>query len=173
MGRHTFGPLRLAALLVLGAALTAFTLRSPAEVSPRFNHVMLYVSDLDASIAFYTEAFDLEVTDRLDALTFIGPDGSEASTSVQMAFLRFPGQDFVLELSEQQVEDDGTSPYFQHIGVDVTDIEAAAARVQSAGGRDFSGVRTVRARDLVARNAFFLGPDGEMVELMQMLQGTF
>ena len=173
MARHTSGTLRLAALLVLGAVLTGFALRSSAALSPRFNHVMLYVSDLDASIAFSTEAFDLEVTDRVDTLIFVGDDGSETPTPVRMAFLRFPGQDFVLELSEQQVEDDGTSPYFQHIGVDVTDIEAAAARVQAAGGRDFSGVRMVRARDLVARNAFFLGPDGEMVELMQMLQGTF
>ena len=134
---------------------------------------MLYVSDLDASIAFYTRAFDLEVTDRLDTLILVADDGSETSNPVRMAFLRFPGQDFVLELSEQQVEDDGTSPFFQHVGVDVTDIESAVARVQAAGGRDFSGVRMVRARDLIARNAFFRGPDGEMVELMQMLQGTF
>jgi catechol 2,3-dioxygenase-like lactoylglutathione lyase family enzyme len=134
---------------------------------------MLYVSDLEASIAFYTEAFDLQVSDRLDTLTLVGEDGSETPAPVRMAFLRFPGQDFVLELSEQNVEDDGTSPFFQHVGVDVTDIEAAAARVQRAGGRDFSGVRTVRAHDLMARNAFFLGPDGEQVELMEMVQGEF
>ena len=173
MVRHRSGTLRLAALLVLVAALTGFALWSPTAVSPRFNHVMLYVSDLDASITFYTQAFDLEVTDRLDTLILVADDGSETANPVRMAFLRFPGQDFVLELSEQQVEDDGTSPFFQHVGVDVTDIESAVARVQAAGGRDFSGVRMVRARDLIARNAFFRGPDGEMVELMQMLQGTF
>ena len=49
----------------------------------------------------------------------------------------------------------------------------AAARLRAAGGRDFSGIRTVRANDIVARNAFFRGPDGELVELMQVLRGEF
>jgi hypothetical protein len=56
----------------------------------------------------------------------------------------------------------------------VADIEAAAERVQAAGAREFSGIRTVRAPGGVeARNAFFLGPDGELVELMQMVAGVF
>jgi len=164
---------QVAALLLLGVALTGFALR-PAPLQPRFNHVMLYVSDLDATIAFYTRAFDLKVTQRIDTLRVTRPDGTERTSPVRMAFLRFPGQDFVYELAERKVQDDGTSPFFQHVGVDVADIEAAAARVQSAGGRDFSGISTVRTSGgTVARNGFFKGPDGELVELMQVLQGEF
>ena len=33
-------------------------------VSPRINHVMLYVSNLEKSIGFYTRAFDLQVTNN-------------------------------------------------------------------------------------------------------------
>ena len=162
------------AFLLLPAALTGFARSPAAPLQPRFNHVMLYVSDLDASIAFYTKAFDLTVAQRIDTLRVTRPDGSEVARAARMAFLKFPGQDFVFELAERRVQDDGTSPFFQHVGVDVADIEAAAARVQAAGGRDFSGLNTVRTSGgTVARNGFFKGPDGEMVELMQVLRGEF
>ncbi|MEQ8331233.1 MAG: VOC family protein [Longimicrobiales bacterium] len=162
------------AVLSLATALTGFVLRPPSALSPRFNHVMLYVSDLDASIAFYTQAFDLEVTQRIDALTVVGPDGSESRATVRMAFLKFPGQEFVFELSEQEVPAAGASAFYQHVGVDVMDIEAAAERALAAGAREYSGVRTVRTDGgVVARNAFFRGPDGELVELMEMVAGEF
>jgi catechol 2,3-dioxygenase-like lactoylglutathione lyase family enzyme len=165
---------QIAALLLLGGVLTGFSLRPAAPLQPRFNHVMLYVSDLDASSAFYTRAFDLTVTQRIDTLRVTPPDGAETTRAVRMALLKFPGQDFVYELAERQVQNDGPSPFFQHVGVDVTDIQAAAARVQAAGGRDFSGLSTVRTSGgTVAKNGFFKGPDGEMVELMQVLQGEF
>ena len=81
--------------------------------------------------------------------------------------MKFPGQEFVLELAQGPAQS-GPSPIFQHLGVDVTDIEAAAERALAAGARNFSGVRTVRATGgVVAMNAFFLGPDGESLELMQ------
>ena len=160
--------------LLLGGVLTGFVLREPPRLSPRFNHVMLYVSDLDASIAFYTRAFDVEVANRIESLTVVMPDGAETERPVRMAFLKFPGQEFVLELSEQPVEAGGPGALYQHLGVDVADIEAAAERAQAAGARDFSGIRTVRASGGVeARNAFFLGPDGELLELMQMVAGEF
>lgn len=169
--RHRYA-LLLAAFLLPSAILSGFVLRPTEQLSPRFNHVMLYVSDLDASLAFYTEAFDLQVAHRVDTLTVTGPDGSETVNPVRMAFLRFPGQEFVLEMSEQPMQGAGASPFYQHLGVDVTDIEAAAQRVQAAGAREFSGIRTVHARGLgVAKNAFFRGPDGELVELMEMVEG--
>ena len=171
---RVFPLLGVGAGLLLGGVLTGFVLREPPHLSPRFNHVMLHVSDLDASIAFYTRAFDLEVSQRIDALTLVGPDGAETERPVRMALLKFPGQEFVLELSEQSEDAGGPPPSYQHLGVDVGDIEAAADRVQAAGAREFSGIRTVRAPGGVeARNAFFLGPDGELVELMQMVAGVF
>jgi len=161
-------------LFLLTCGLTGFALRPSAPLQPRFNHVMLYVSDLDASIAFYTRAFDLKVAQRIDTLRVTRPDGSEMIRATRMAFLKFPGQDFVYELAERRVQDDGTSPFFQHVGVDVADIDRAAARVQAAGGRDFSGVSTVRTSGgTVAKNGFFKGPDGELVELMQVVRGEF
>jgi catechol 2,3-dioxygenase-like lactoylglutathione lyase family enzyme len=157
----------------LALAASAFLPQESALVTPRFNHVMLTVANLDSSIAFYTRAFDLEVTRRLTSLTITRPDGSTASRDVKMAFLKFPGQDFVFELAERKVEDNGISPVFQHVGVDVTDIVSAAERVKAAGGREFTGIATVRGQGVAARTAFFKGPDGEYVELMQLLSGAF
>ncbi len=180
MARPLFAFLRRFPLLGLGAAvvlagtLFGFVLRPNSALSPRFNHVMLYVADLDASIDFYTRAFHVRVTQRLDELTVVAADGTESQRSVRMAFLKFPGQEFVLELSEQQLAADGPAPFYQHLGIDVPDIEAAATRVQEAGARDFTGIQTVRATGgIVAQNAFFRGPDGEILELMQMIEGEF
>ena len=165
---------RLAAFLLAGAVLTGFALRPAEQLSPRFNHVMLYVSDLDASIAFYAEAFGVRVSNRVDSLTVVAPDGTETHNRVRMAMLRFADQEFVLELSEQPAPGGGGAALYQHLGVDVTDIEAAAERVQAVGATEFSGIRTVRAHGLgVAHNAFFRGPDGELLELMQMVEGVF
>lgn len=144
-----------------------------APTTPRFNHVFLAVANLDSSVAFYTRAFDVKVTQRLTTLTITRPDGTTANVDVKMAFLKFPGQDFVFELGERKITDDGISPVFQHVGVDVTDIARAADRVKAAGGRDFSGINVVEGQGVKAKTAFFKGPDGENVELMEIVSGEF
>ena len=142
------------------------------ELSPRFNHVMLYVSDLEASIEFYTKAFDLDVAQRLNEISELTEDG-ESPRPVKMAFLKFPGQEFVFELAERNVEGDDASRHFQHVGIDVTNIEQAARRLKQAGGANYSGIRHLRANDTEVKNCFFTGPDGEQIELMQILAGEF
>lgn len=173
---HHFPSRRVAVVALLtGLVLagSAWRPRAADPVSPRFNHVMLYVANLDSSVAFYTRAFDLQVAQRVASLNITRPDGTTASREVKMAFLKFPGQDFVFELAERKVEDDGITPVFQHVGVDVKDIDAAAERVKAAGGQSFNGIAIVEAEGVRTKTAFFKGPDGENVELMQILSGTF
>ncbi|MBN8652769.1 MAG: VOC family protein [Cytophagales bacterium] len=144
-------------------------------ISPRVNHVMLYVSDLEKSIQFYTQAFDFEVTNWLDTLIATQPDGTELVRPVKMAFLKFPNQDFVFELSEQ-VADTTNRPVaflFQHVGIDVQDIDAAFSRAMGAGAEALLPVRVVKAKGIEAKQAFVGGPDGERVELMQIMAGEF
>lgn len=167
---------RLAPIAAIGGlvlAASAWLPQRSAPLTPRFNHVMLTVANLDSSVAFYTRAFDLKVAQRITSLTVTRPDGSTAAREVKMAFLKFPGQDFVFELAERKVQDDGITPVFQHVGVDVTDIAAAAERVKAAGGRDFTGIAVVEGQGVKAKTAFFKGPDGENVELMQIVSGEF
>ena len=174
--RRNLRPTALAAFATIVVAVSAFAPAREAPPSPRFNHVMLTVSNLDSSIAFYTAAFDLQVSQRITELRVTGADGAPNARPVKMALLKFPGQDFVLELAERPAAPPSTAPapYYQHVGVDVRDIEAAAERVRKAGGRDPSPIQTVgTSSGSVAKNMFFRGPSGERVELMQMVSGEF
>ncbi|MBC7895353.1 MAG: VOC family protein [Cytophagaceae bacterium] len=175
--QRTPRPLRLAALgmlVTITVALSAFAPSRRAALSPRFNHVMLYVTNLDSSITFYTTAFDLQVAKRITEMSVTAANGTtSAPRPVRMALLRFPGQEFVLELAERPATTAGPSPYYQHLGVDVRDIAAAAERVRKAGGQEMGAIQTVHASGTVAKNAFFRGPSGERVELMELLSGEF
>ena len=164
----------LGAFATIIIAVSAFAPAKEAPLSPRFNHVMLAVSNLDSSITFYTAAFDLEVAQRITELTVTGANGTPGARPVKMALLKFPGQEFVLELAERPQASTGPAPYYQHVGVDVRDIAAAAERVRKAGGRDPSAIQTVStSTGTVAKNMFFRGPSGELVELMQVVAGEF
>ena len=165
----------LGALATIIIAVSAFAPAKPAALTPRFNHVMLFVTNLDSSISFYTTAFDLRVTQRITELRVTGADGVQNSRPVKMALLKFPGQEFVLELSERAAPaTTGPASYYQHLGVDVSDITAAAERVRQAGGRNPSAIQTVStASGTIAKNMFFRGPSGELVELMQIVAGEF
>lgn len=164
----------VAAFATIIVAVSAFAPAKKAALTPRFNHVMLVVSNLDSSIAFYTTAFDLQVAQRITELRVTGANGQNARP-VKMALLKFPGQEFVLELAERPTPPTtGPAPYYQHLGIDVKDIAAAAERVRRAGGRDPSAIQTVSTSSgTVAKNMFFRGPSGELLELMQIVSGEF
>ena len=144
-------------------------------LSPRINHVMLYVSDLDTSVKFYTRAFDLKQTNRLSRLEVTKADGSKLLREIEIVFLKFPGQNFVYELAQNPSGSDqgSTACLFQHVGVDVKDIEAATKRVIAAGGVLVTPVQSVSTKDILVKQSFLKGPDGEMIELMQMVTGEF
>ena len=165
----------VAASAMIIVAVSAFAPAKKAALTPRFNHVMLVVSNLDSSITFYTTAFDLQVAQRITELRVTGASGTQTARPVKMALLKFPGQEFVLELAERPTPSTtGPAPYYQHLGVDVKDIAAAAERVRHAGGRDPSAIQTVSTSSgTIAKNMFFRGPSGELLELMQIVSGEF
>ena len=161
-------------LFITSIALIATSLhQQPSPLSPRFNHVMLYVDDIEKSIDFYTTAFDVEVSQRLTQIREVAEDGTETPNEVNMAFLKFPGQDFVFEISERTVENPGIAPHYQHVGIDVKNIQAAADRAINAGATNFTGIRHLRGNETEVKNCFFKGPDGENIELMEILAGEF
>ena len=72
-----------------------------APLSPRFNHVVIYVADMEESVKFYTTAFDLEQTDHLTSLSYTDADGNTLEREINIVLLKFPGQQFVYEMVEQ------------------------------------------------------------------------
>lgn len=159
-------------LICVSVNPVAFQTSSP---HPRFNHVYLSVDDVDASLSFYTRAFDLSVTDRFNELDIKQTD-TAFKRRVNVVFLKFPGQDFVFELAERSDKHDTVrmSNIFQHVGVEVKDIGPAVQKVVAAGGKIATPIRIVRTNSgLAIKQTYMKGLDNETIELTQIISGKY
>ena len=164
---------KLTLLLYLFFLITSGIAQTP--LTPRFNHVFLYVSNLDSSIQFYEAAFDVRVSQKFSELEITQGD-STFKRNLKIAFLKFPNQDFVFELAERPKTINTTNQpeLFQHVGVEVKDILPAIQRITKAGGVSMIQMRKVRTNSgLEIRQAFFKGPDQEQIELIQVISGRY
>jgi catechol 2,3-dioxygenase-like lactoylglutathione lyase family enzyme len=139
--------------------------------SPGMHHMGLTVSDLERSVAFYTQ-LGYEVAER------IGEEGDEVArgtgvdgATLDVAMLEGPGNSR-LELIQYLVPGDGPPPVpnngigAAHVCIEVEDVDEAYEQLR-AGGVEFfsepitheSGIRWVYAKD----------PDGVTAELLQVL----
>ncbi len=161
-------------LLCLLITSSVFACSGPKKpLSPRINHVVVQVSDLEQSVEFYTTAFDLQVTNTIKQITYFNEDGSTSQRNAELRLLKFPGQDFVYEMIQSSSMDSLGTGHFLHVGVDVVNIEQAFERAVAAGAEVVVPVRKVKASDIEVMQAFLTGPDGEMIELMQIVSGEF
>ncbi|WP_420838785.1 VOC family protein [Aestuariivivens sediminis] len=62
---------------------------------------------------------------------------------------------------------------FRHAGIDVKDIKKACERVKKAGAEVVVPIRLVQTNGIETKQAFLKGPDGEIIELMQLISGDF
>ncbi len=162
----------LLALLILISACQPSDQGKPP--STYFNHVFLNVADIDRSETFYTTAFDLEVSKAITSLRRTDAEGNTSESAFKLSLLRFPGQPFLLEIGERpDFEANNESTSLGHIGVNVEDIVVAERKLLDAGAEQIRPITLVEADDIIAKTAFFLGPDGETIELMQVIVGEF
>ena len=126
-------------------------------------HIALFTKDLEASVKFY-ECLGGKVTGQADVQKPLGTN--------HIKIVSMPG--FDLEIIEPH---DGTEVtieggLFPHLAIEVSDIDAAIAELKEAGITNFRG-GVDKAADLPIfggiRNAFFIGPNGEQLELLQHL----
>lgn len=167
---------RMKAYYILFLCITLIISCKPKEsASPRFNHVVIQVSNMEKSVNFYTRAFDLDVTnDSLKQIVYTLADGTKKEREVNVVLLKFPNQDFVYEMSEVSEYDHSTNfDKFHHIGIDVRNIKIAFERATKAGAEVLVPVRLVQTNGLETKQAFLKGPDGEIIELMQLISGDF
>lgn len=164
-------PSRLLVLVLLLASQLTYGQQKSATY---FNHVFLNVSDVDRSVEFYTTAFDLKVTNDITSMKVAGEDGEMVERDVRLVLLKFSGQNFVLEIGGGQAftSDNGNANY-AHVGVNVLDVAAASDRLINAGATQTRPITLVHAGDIEAKTAFFSGPDGETIELMELIKGEF
>jgi len=145
------------------------------EAKPRYNHVMLTVSDAGASAAFYEEAFGMELYKHLTEMVVLNEDAENDSLRINLFLMRMPGHRFIYEFAESPQAADSTlrSPHYQHVGIEVDDIDASIERAVAAGAEFAVPKRHLKVSDMEAKTVFFYGLDGEMIELMQMIEGDF
>ena len=161
-------------LLVLLLSLALFSCQLPTHENPKVNHVALQVSDMEKSVAFYTTVFELKQTNEIKKIAFSNAKGEFTEYNGHIVFLKFPDQDFVYELIASNGEvNEMQSPRCTHVGFEVDDIEIPFQKAVELGADIVVPIRTVKAADIEAKQAFFLGPDGESVELMQMSSCDF
>lgn len=100
--------------------------------------------------------------------------GNTTEAKTYIVLLRFPNQGFNLEIAANpDLEADNTNANYTHLGIDVMDIETAAERLLKAGAKPVRPITMVEANEIKAKTAFFLGPNGETLELMQVIEGEF
>ena len=122
-------------------------------------HTRMRVSDMDETIAFYTNVLGLEVLDRK-----VSPRGSH------LAFLRVPNSDELIELCSfppsgpVKVQED-----LVHLAFQVDNLDATMAALQQQGVRITDGPTTSSSG---SRFIFIDAPDGYEVELIERPAGV-
>ena len=120
-------------------------------------HSMIRVLEEERSVAFYRQAFGLEIADRLDFPDFT------------LIYLSNPETEFELELT---VNKGRTEPYdlgdgYGHLAVSVADLSAEHARFEAEGLNPRKLVEFAPAGELVARFFFVAEPDGYQIEVLE------
>ena len=120
-------------------------------------HSMIRVLDEARSIAFYKEAFGLDVADRLDFPNFT------------LVYLSNSESEFELELTinkgQEEAYDLGNG--YGHFAVSVEDLDAEHARFEAEGLSPRKLVEFAPAGEIVARFFFVQDPDGYEIEVLE------
>ncbi|CUW43624.1 VOC family protein [Brucella sp. 10RB9213] len=120
-------------------------------------HTMIRVLDADKSVAFYNQAFGLDIAERIDFETFT------------LIYLRNEEADFEVELT---VNKGRTEPYnlgdgYGHLAVAVDDVDAEHARFRELGFKVGNLVDFRNNGAPLARFFFVEDPDGYKIEVLQ------
>ena len=124
-------------------------------------HIALFTNDLETTVNFY-ECLGGKVTGQADVQKPLGTN--------HIKIVSMPGFDLEIIEPHDGTDVTATGGLFPHIAIEVSDIDAAIAELKEAGITSFrNGVD--KAADLPIfggiRNAFFIGPNGEQLELLQ------
>jgi len=123
---------------------------------PKLIHTMIRVVDLDRSMAYYTQAFGLVASHRMDFATFT------------LAYLREPESGFELELTHNhgQAESYTHGSGYGHIAFCVDDLTAHRQRLIDLG-LTVGDIKELKAPTGEARFYFTTDPDGYKIEVIQ------
>jgi lactoylglutathione lyase len=120
-------------------------------------HSMIRVLEEERSVTFYTQAFGLEIADRLDFETFT------------LIYLSNPESEFELELTVNKGREDAydLGNGYGHLAVSVSDLDREHQRLTDLGMNPGKIVEFNRDGALLARFFFITDPDGYKIEVLQ------
>lgn len=122
-------------------------------------HTRMRVSDMDQTLAFYTEVLGLEVLERK-----VSPRGSH------LAFLRVPNSEELIELCSFPPSGPVTVPEdLVHLAFQVESLDQTIAALHQRGVRITDGPTTTSSG---SRFLFIDAPDGYEVELIERPAGV-
>lgn len=120
-------------------------------------HVGLFTGDIERSVKFYTEILDFEVTERTQFGT------------TKAAFIK--NGNLVIEILEPEQKPERADGWFDHIAFDVEGIDEIKERLVKKGvvfEQKEAGFAP-HAFEKGLKYIFFRGPDGEYLELNEIL----
>lgn len=120
-------------------------------------HSMIRVLDEARSVAFYNQAFGLEVAQRLDFETFTLVYLSNAETSFELELTINKGTETPYDLGNG----------YGHLAVSVEDVAAEHARLSALGLPAGKLVDFAPGGEIIARFFFIQDPDGYKIEVLQ------
>lgn len=124
----------------------------------KFLHTMVRVTDLEQSIAFYTQVLGMTVLDRAEnseyryTLVFVGYENQADGTSIELTYNW-----------DTKQYDLGNA--FGHLALGVDDIYAACDKIKTVGGNVTREPGPVKGGS--THIAFISDPDGYQIELIQ------
>ncbi|MFQ6753713.1 VOC family protein [Cereibacter sphaeroides] len=120
-------------------------------------HSMIRVQDEARSLAFYREAFGLEVAERLDfeSFTLLYLSNAESEFELELTFNKGRAEPYALG--------DG----YGHLAVSVADVAAEHARLTEAGLNPRKIVDFAPGGEVIARFFFIADPDGYQIEVLE------
>lgn len=123
-------------------------------------HIGVFISDIERSIAYYTDILDFECYHRVDL--------EDNGGITRVAFIR--NGSCIIELVQKPDATQKEDGPVDHIALDVDDIDLAMANLK-AKGVEFETEEPVFLPTMFngVKYALFRGPDGEHLEINQLL----
>lgn len=120
-------------------------------------HMMIRVLEEARSVAFYQNAFRLEISDRYDFETFT------------LVYLKNTENDFELELTINKDQSDAydLGNGYGHLAFVVDDLDGEHGRLKAAGYEPRDIVQFDREGQKFARFFFLADPDGYKIEVLE------
>lgn len=129
-----------------------------------------YVSDIEASERFYTSVFDFEVVRRWSEMQ-VSTDGVEfQSIPHKGVYLKDPNG-----MHLEFIESDNSYNYREvqapvnHFALRVDDLNEVYDLALKAGAKPAVPISFVRLGDFNVKTGFVFGPDGERIQLIEIL----